>query len=103
MKELLRKTKYRNKELEISIADLLALWEKQQGLCAYTNAPMTISSNSLFTVSLDRRDSTIGYVRDNVQLVCASINTMKHNYSEEDFLMLCRMVTQNNKTAEHST
>jgi len=69
------------------VADLLD--NKQAGLCAYTKLPISIRSR---TASLDRKDSSKGYIEGNVQWVHKDINMMKRHYTEEYFLRLCSLV-----------
>jgi len=100
LKNLCTKAKLRTKEFNLTDHDLLDLWEKQNGQCAYTKLPLLATANQFNTVSLDRVDSSKGYVVGNVQLVCAAINKMKQEYTEELFILLSHLVTQNNKLSE---
>lgn len=93
----------KNKEFNITETDLFDLWGKQEGLCAYTKLPMTATSNQHSTVSLDRIDSSKGYIVGNIQLVCASINRMKQEFTEDVFVQLCTLVSQNNKALDYPT
>ncbi len=97
LKYLCTKAKNRNKEFSLVLKDLLDVFEVQQGLCAYTKLPLLAAINQFNTVSLDRIDSSKGYHKDNIQLVCAAINKMKQEYTEELFVYLCHLVAQNNK------
>lgn len=83
--------------LELSISKEYA-WElflKQERKCALTNIeiqfPLTYSDKT-YTVSLDRIDSSIGYVEGNVQWVHKDINMMKNKYNNEYFIEMCKMV-----------
>lgn len=49
------------------------------------------------TASLDRISSNIGYVKGNVQWVYTKINMMKQAYTQEDFLELCKIITDYNE------
>ena len=61
------------------------LWDRQCGRCALTNVPMDIDEHSpLFSKSLDRIDSNLGYTKDNVQWVCRAINLAKGAHSDEE-------------------
>lgn len=100
LKNLCTKAKNRTKEFNLVDLDLLDLWDKQDGRCAYTKLPLLATANQFNTVSLDRVDSSKGYVVGNIQLVCAAINKMKQEYSEEMFVLFCLLVTQNNKLSE---
>ena len=101
LRHLIKSASYRNK-FEVAITDsyLREMWENQKGQCAYTKLPLLATANQFNTVSLDRVDSSKGYVVGNVQLVCAAINKMKQDYSEELFILLTHLVTQNNKLSE---
>jgi len=99
-KNLCTKARLRTKEFNLIDADLLDLWDKQDGRCAYTKLPLLATANQFNTVSLDRVDSSKGYVVGNIQLVCSAINKMKQEYIEEMFLLFCLLVTQNNKLSE---
>ena len=44
------------------------------------------------TASLDRIDSSKGYVKDNVQWVHKDINRMKWNFPQDKFVKLCSFV-----------
>jgi hypothetical protein len=99
--QLIKTASYRNKfEVSITDSNLKELWENQEGRCAYTKLPLLATANQFNTVSLDRIDSSKGYVVGNVQLVCSAVNKMKQNYAEELFVLLSHLVTQNNKLSE---
>lgn len=100
LRNLCTKARGRSKEFNLIDTDLLDLWDKQNGRCAYTKLPLLATANQFNTVSLDRVDSSKGYVVGNIQLVCAAINKMKQEYTEEMFLLFCLLVTQNSKLSE---
>lgn len=49
------------------------------------------------TISLDRIDSTKGYIEGNVQWVHKSVNIMKSTLTQEQFINFCKLVAENNK------
>lgn len=100
LKNLCTKARGRTKEFTLIDQDLLDLWENQNGQCAYTKLPLLATANQFNTVSLDRIDSSKGYVVGNIQLVCAAINKMKQEYTEDLFMLLSHLVTQNNKLSD---
>lgn len=82
----------------ISLDALEVLWFSQDGKCELTGWPMTmeLAKGVVPTnCSIDRRDSALGYVPGNVQLVCRAVNIAKHDLSGSDFLQLCRAVLEN--------
>ena len=100
LKYLCTKARNRDKEFSLVNKDLLDVFEVQQGLCAYTKLPLVATANQFNTISLDRIDSSKGYHKDNIQLVCAAINKMKQEYTEQMFISLCHLVAQNNELSD---
>jgi hypothetical protein len=74
------------------VADLLDI--AQGGKCALTGMDISVSSK---TASLDRIDSSRGYINGNVQWLHKDVNMMKRHYSTEYFVKLCSLVCSNNK------
>lgn len=75
-------------------------WElflQQNKKCALTGIEIYFpQKGKLFggTASLDRIDSSKGYVENNVQWVHKDINMMKQSYSQEYFVEMCTKVAQ---------
>lgn len=49
------------------------------------------------TASIDRIDSSHGYIEDNIQWVHKSVNLMKNRLPQKDFIEFCKLVANNNK------
>lgn len=79
----------RNKIVDVTIEDLLEQWELQNGKCFYTNIELVLSTYSkikkdpIYSASLDRVDSSKGYVKGNIRWVSRSINYMKNDMSDD--------------------
>ena len=79
----------RNQEVNITIEDLKNQWEFQNGICPFTGVNLVISSynkikkNPIYSASLDRIDSTKGYVKGNIRWVSRAINWMKNDMSDD--------------------
>ncbi len=84
----------RNQEFDLTVADVVACWDTQWGVCAYSGRQMTLDAGHLNTVSIERIDSSVGYTPSNTILVCQAINRMKSDFSYEDFYELCRDVAE---------
>lgn len=87
-KVFLRQSLYRvNKqkhECSIDLNYLLNILEQQKEYCAITGLPLLHEQNSLYSVSIDRIDSSKGYVPGNVQLVCKFVNLGKSVHSNDE-------------------
>lgn len=90
--------KKRNLIFDISLEYLWDLFLKQNRKCVYSGLLLTlpITSNKedfkLATASVDRIDSSIGYIVGNVQWVHKNINEMKWNMTEGEFLYYCELI-----------
>jgi len=81
-------------EFNLSPEFLWQLYENQKGFCALTDVPIVLVKKinktnpdwSIITASLDRKDSTLGYLEDNVWWVHKRVNRLKNNYSLEELL-----------------
>lgn len=87
-----RQVKAKNWEYDIDLQYLLDLWDKQKGLCAYSNKLMSFDKNDKNVISIDRIDSKKGYIQGNVALVRWKINQAKSNLLLEDFKLMCKEV-----------
>lgn len=85
------KSKHHNKKAlkytkSITAQYLIDLWSKQNGKCAVSGKQMAHKSGSLYTVSVDRIDSNVGYIEGNVQLVCQAINLGKGAHTNAEII-----------------
>ncbi len=90
----------RNYKIEISIEYAWNLYLQQNKKCALSGLPINFAisnkKSSETTASLDRIDSTKGYVEDNVQWVHKHVNIMKNVFEQKYFISLCKLITENN-------
>jgi hypothetical protein len=63
---------------------LIDLWYSNDGKCAITGLQMNHKTGNLYTVSVDRIDSTKSYTKDNVQLICKGINFLKNKHTQDE-------------------
>jgi hypothetical protein len=91
-KPILNSCRRRNKECDLDLHYLKKLWEDQQGKCPITGVELQLkqSYNKNYQASLDRIDSSKGYIKGNIQWVHKHVNKMKSNKSDYEFLNWCR-------------
>lgn len=88
----------RGYQWELTIEDIWNLYEEQEGVCALSGVPIGWSVKGLTaTASIDRIDSSEGYILENVQLVHKDINFMKQQFDQEYFINMCKAVSDKNK------
>lgn len=85
----------------LTFDDLIELYAVQQGRCALSNEIMTFLTEEghvLTNISIDRIDSTKGYTKDNIQLVCYIVNAMKNIMTKDELVVWCqKIINQQNK------
>lgn len=90
-----RQAKSRNIPFNLTIEFLWQLYQKQNGTCAISGIFISLPKKykQLGTASLDRIDSSIGYIESNVQWVHKDINISKHKLSQDKFIEYCKIIT----------
>ena len=94
--------KQRGRELDLTLEDLQEQWQKQNGVCPYLNLPLVLplhtgkhdKSNPNLVASLDRRDSSKGYVKGNVQFISVTLNFAKNKHDESVLLNLLQLIRE---------
>ena len=85
----------RGKIFELSVEQIKELWDKQGGRCPYTGLEMRLPVSEWdqlgraanpYQASLDRIDSSRGYVQGNVEFVCLVVNYAKNGFSKQEML-----------------
>jgi len=101
LKVMKKSAKRRKHECSVTLADLKELWEKQKGICPYTGwnlllLPSTTDyQNATLTIdraSVDRIDSSLGYIPENIQFVAVIANFAKNIFIDQDLIKFCQDV-----------
>jgi hypothetical protein len=80
----------RGYDWDITPEYILEMYEAQEGCCALTGWPIGWSERGLTaTVSIDRIDSSEGYLIGNVQLLHKDVNMAKQQFTQEYFTQMC--------------
>ena len=92
--------KSRKLKFDLDIEELWELYTKQDKKCSLSGVPITFGDgihSKTITASLDRIDSSKGYIRGNVQWVHKDINYMKQSFSQSKFLEYCSLIVENRR------
>ena len=92
-KRLIHNAEQRFLDIDISIEYCDELFKTQNKRCALSGVPIEIL-NKKGTASLDRIDSSKGYIKDNVQWVHKDINKMKQSFTQAEFIEMCIRVSE---------
>lgn len=92
--------KKRNLEFNITIEYIWNLFLEQNRKCKLSNKELVFykkcSNKTIQTASLDRIDSSKGYIEGNVQWVHVDVNFMKGSLSQNDFIQFCKEIAKHN-------
>lgn len=91
------------KETDLVIDDLVAQWTLQRGICPHTGWELVLpdSTNGWKQglqprcASIDRIDSSRGYIKGNIVFVAVIYNFAKNAFSEDAVLKFCEAVVEN--------
>lgn len=103
MKNIVKNSKKKNQLYDVDLPYLKNLWEKQCGICPMTKEKIelrTHTSKNLahpYSASLDRIDSSKGYIKGNVRFVALIFNYAKNTFSDSDVLNFCNKIVNSAK------
>jgi hypothetical protein len=96
LREHFRRVKKRKHYYDITLEDLLDLWNQQEGICPYSGVKLVHPNeggNNLNTASLDRIDSKVGYIKGNLQFISIICNQAKNNLTHEEMLTFLKTIS----------
>jgi hypothetical protein len=78
------------------------IFEQQKRACALSGQPIQFGNawNKSCSASLDRIDSSKGYIRGNIQWLHKDVNIMKRELSDEQFINICQQVVTHRKATD---
>lgn len=82
----MRRTRDYKWTTDLHISDLHRLYYTQMGRCAITGCILAAVPVTPYSISIDRIDSSKHYTKDNIHLVCLSINIAKLDHPLPAFL-----------------
>ena len=97
------RNKIKNYGCDITVEYLQELWSEQRGICPFTKWQLILPSgthksweiNSPFNASLDRIDSSKGYIKGNVRFISVMANYAKNIFTDEQLIEFCKAVANN--------
>lgn len=89
-----RNAKLRDIEISVSIENIWNLFLTQKGCCKLTGIPLTLLCNK-FSASLDRKDNSIGYCKNNIMWIHKDINCkIKKDFTLEKMYFWCNKIKE---------
>lgn len=84
----------RNNVTDATPEDLLALFELQEGRCAYTKIELVMGANASIDHIVPRSRGGADLI-DNVQWVDRQVNNAKNNMTHDEFIAMCKIIVDN--------
>lgn len=95
------RSKKNNYKFDITIDQLIELYNKQNGKCAISDIKMSLEvengKKNPYGISIDRIKPGGDYTISNVRLVCNIVNSMRMDYGDDILLYVCKRIVENNK------
>jgi hypothetical protein len=94
------------KIIEVTPDYCFEIGEKQNWLCALSGKPLEFTRGGTdwggkwcnpMSCTIDRINSNLGYVKGNIQLVTWKVNCIKQHFDNDEFIDLCKQVSDYNK------
>ncbi len=100
-RDFMRRIKRKDYEHNIDLAYLKEVWDKCN-VCVYSGVELVLpthrkNNNPLITASIDRIDSSKGYVKGNIQFISITANHAKNSMSHEQMMEFCNLIKENKK------
>ena len=89
-----KRAKDKGLSFEITPEYIWKLFVKQNKQCLLSGKPIELLNKQ--TASLDRIDSSKGYVVGNVQWLHKAVNRLKWNLEQEEFISWCKLIADTN-------
>jgi len=86
------KEKTGKKEYTMSYKELWQIIQEQEWKCYLTNIPMLGINSHDNSISIDRKDSTVGYIPGNVAFCCYRANIIKGTLAVNELVALCKQI-----------
>lgn len=95
LNEIIRRAKRRDPSHNLTMDYLIDLWKEHNQRCALSNIPIMFDAPDFVQMaSLDRIDSSVGYIVGNVQFVSCSINWAKSTMSDDRVRDLIKLIRE---------
>lgn len=93
----LRRAKARKHFCNLTLEEMKQIWDKQKGICIYSKVELQVAdykkeNNPIYTISLDRIDSNVGYTKENIQFISVAMNHLKNKMSHEEMLLIINIL-----------
>lgn len=75
--------------------EIKSKFTEQKYKCFYTGIKFDFLNNGNYYPSIDRLDSSKGYVFSNIVICIQKLNLMKHTLELEEFIYFCKKVANN--------
>lgn len=87
----LKRAKTRKHDCDLTLEEMKEVWDKQKGICVYSKVKLERAdhkkqNNPIYTISLDRINSSKGYTKDNIQFISVAMNRLKNSMTHEQML-----------------
>jgi len=90
-----RRAKKKNIPFKLSTKDIIEVFERQRGMCYYSDIKMNIIKNGKdslhdpYKMTIDCLTPSFGYVKNNIVWCLYCVNSFKQRMSEKEMMNIC--------------
>jgi hypothetical protein len=88
----------RNRKQTLTVEDCMFILKKQNYRCKLTGLEFILEPKNPYLPTLDRIIPGGEYNKDNIRIVCNSVNSFRNKWSDEVFFYVCKKIVENNIT-----
>ena len=98
--KLIAALQHRPTKNPVTVDDLMTMWRAQDGLCLLSDIRMTwkTGKTARTSISIDRKNSSLGYTKENVRLICWAINAFKGNGTDDEMMVIAEALVAKRRT-----
>lgn len=97
--QIKKNAKKRNISFNLTIEDLWNVFVLQNEKCVFTGIKLELPKRTrkgcFGNASVDRINSSVGYIKENIQWVHKDVNYMKQDFDQKYFIELCKKISEN--------
>jgi hypothetical protein len=98
-----RRAKRKHLPFKITLDEMISQFMNQDGRCFYSGLELRIIKNNKdilhdpYKMTLDCRDPSFGYVKENIVWCIYCVNSFKQKMSKEELINICKNIVEYNE------
>lgn len=98
-----RRAKRKHLPFGITLEDIISQFRAQMGRCFYSGIELKVVKDNKkilhdpYKMTLDCKDSSLGYVKENIVWCIYCVNSFKQKMPKEEIINICKKIVEHNE------